>query len=346
MNYKHIFVFFLLSLMSMTSLGFTQETKKTLGEVKKELLGKEVIITGVRDHRENSLLLWFLADGASPKGYTRKKGEYRDLKAPYRFKGARGIVESIDLNPLYRRNKGGKSTDVFGDPIEDNTLIDPDIDVVVRLKDDTLLMTSSVGVKCSQTRLILELASNIDAEKDEILKNIDTLIGKVIYPYAHSVILQIDTNVSDIPDFLFRFDNRLRDIPNFSPLTIVKAKYLEKEHAIFYKVEFLNGRAGIVFSEFWSDPMRKKRMENLTFLDRVIPYYFLSEIPKDLTEREIEAIKKGEIFRGMSQAALIYSWGKPKKENDYGKGGRQLVYDNQYVYLDGGKIVDWQSFSK
>ncbi len=49
----------------------------------------------------------------------------------------------------------------------------------------------------------------------------------------------------------------------------------------------------------------------------------------------------------MSRQAVIYSWGATT-ENDYGKGGKQMVYgDNQFVYLDNsGKVTDWQSMDK
>ena len=67
-------------------------------------------------------------------------------------------------------------------------------------------------------------------------------------------------------------------------------------------------------------------------------------VPPNLTPREIEAIKSKKIFRGMSRRAVFYSWGVTA-ENDYGRGGKQLVYDdNQFVYLDlNGKVSDWQS---
>jgi hypothetical protein len=73
----------------------------------------------------------------------------------------------------------------------------------------------------------------------------------------------------------------------------------------------------------------------------------LLKIPPTLTSQEIAAIRSRKIFRGMSRRAVFYSWGVTE-ENDYGRGGRQLVYgDRQFVYLDNkGTVTDWQSVGR
>jgi hypothetical protein len=47
----------------------------------------------------------------------------------------------------------------------------------------------------------------------------------------------------------------------------------------------------------------------------------------------------------MSKDALFCSMGFPESTNDWGRGGKQLVYSStQMVYLDSqNKVVDWQS---
>jgi hypothetical protein len=84
----------------------------------------------------------------------------------------------------------------------------------------------------------------------------------------------------------------------------------------------------------------------LPFLQK-IAYSFLTSIPKTLSTAEVEAIKNGSIFRGMSLTALHYSWGYPQKENDWGSTGKQLIYTNTlFVYIRDKKIVDWQALSR
>ncbi len=71
-----------------------------------------------------------------------------------------------------------------------------------------------------------------------------------------------------------------------------------------------------------------------------------------LTEQEIQLIKERQIKIGMSEGALIASWGSPRKKNrtvnQYGVR-EQYVYGTlnkyskpTYVYLENGKVVSWQ----
>ncbi len=73
----------------------------------------------------------------------------------------------------------------------------------------------------------------------------------------------------------------------------------------------------------------------------------MMQIPATLTSREIAAIRDRKVFRGMTRQAVLYSWGIAK-ENDYGRGGSQLVYgDDQFVYLDSsGKVTDIHTLDK
>jgi hypothetical protein len=50
----------------------------------------------------------------------------------------------------------------------------------------------------------------------------------------------------------------------------------------------------------------------------------------------------------MSSAALECALGFPKQENDWGKGGKQLIFtDKLYFYVDENeKVVDWQNLDK
>jgi hypothetical protein len=92
--------------------------------------------------------------------------------------------------------------------------------------------------------------------------------------------------------------------------------------------------------------MSDESFGQLPFLQRVASS-FLTSIPKTLSPVEIEAIKNGSLFRGMSLTALHYSWGYPQKENDWGSTGKQLIYaDRLFVYIRDKKVVDWQALSR
>src|SRR5262249_55628269 len=67
-----------------------------------------------------------------------------------------------------------------------------------------------------------------------------------------------------------------------------------------------------------------------------------------LTRAEQGAIKTRALARGMSQQALYYSIGTPENRNDYGRGGRQLIYpEGLIVYVDTtDHVTDWQRMGR
>lgn len=56
-------------------------------------------------------------------------------------------------------------------------------------------------------------------------------------------------------------------------------------------------------------------------------------------------VLNGKINIGMPEKLLIMSWGKPDRINSSSYGDSQYVYDDEYVYIDNGKITSWQSSS-
>jgi len=321
----------------------------TLGKVRKELLQQKIVIYGDRhsgigqtEEDKEFLFDWYLAKGDLQQGYEKRTegnpiGEY----APYELKGKRGIVRSIELAdiPFFQKGNKGTSTDLFGDKVKDSDVIEPYINLVVELQDGTLLITT--GFYNTLLGHQLELASTIDAIKSEMPQMIEAIIGKTIFPVAYSNLFSPDVDVKIITGpqaQLFK----LRGIPNLTPLKIIKAKYVEEENRLLLKVEFLGGKTGIIFSpiDFGSGSRKVSPLQRATL-------GFLTESPKDINAKEIKAIREGSIFTGMSLTALYYSWGFPKKKNNWGRAGEQLFYTDQLiVYIQNKKVVDWQSLSK
>jgi hypothetical protein len=322
---------------------------KTLGEIRRELLGKEVVIGGTKATgmavypRQEALLDWHIAEGDTHSGYKVKKaGNFQD-HAPYELKGRKGIVISIELvEDIFRKTKRGTSTDIFGEKIRDDTVENPYFDLVVRLEDSTLLITRNYYTNMKGS--ILKTIKDFDQQKNQIVQNIQTLVGKTIYPVGYSTIYPQDIGIKEITDTLRKDIYKLNGIENLTPLRIVNAKYLDNEHAILLKVESPQGRIGVILSPLAH--ISDESFRELPFL-QMVAHSFLTSIPKTLSATEIEAIKKGSIFRGMSLTALHYSWGYPKKENDWGSTGKQLIYtDRLFVYIRDKKVVDWQALSR
>jgi hypothetical protein len=128
-------------------------------------------------------------------------------------------------------------------------------------------------------------------------------------------------------------------------MTIIAAVYNPRYDFIVYKLRLDTGREVISASRYRDDDVSANGNDN-SFLGRSVSTLLL-KIPSNLTPREIAAISSGKIFRGMSRQSVYYSWGFTR-ENDYGTGGKQLVYgENQFVYLDrSGTVTDWQSLNK
>ena len=360
--YKQIYLIVTICFSLISSSNVTA-TNKTLGEIKKELVGKTAILIGEQSTfkqditinskrtREYALGSWVFAEGNNQQGYKKRlhkpfpSSSFEEkIPVPYRYKGAEGKIIAVDILPdpnPYSIKINLK--DAFGEPIDKNDLVDPYFDVIVHLQSGELVTVNSCYLATIINGHHFRFSSDRNKIKKEIIDNIDTLIGKTIYPVAESKIFPPDVSVDKLITWNKRRFARLHDVPNFIPLEIIKAKYLEKEGGILIKVKFLSNRIGIIFDQFVSiEDAKKSPHVGTSFLDRAT-FGFKINIPKSLTAREVEAIKKRRIFKGMSSKALEYSWGYEDKKNDWGNGGKQLIFnENQYVYLKNNKIVNWQ----
>jgi hypothetical protein len=108
----------------------------------------------------------------------------------------------------------------------------------------------------------------------------------------------------------------------------------------------LNGGREVLSASRYRDEDISRNGNDNSFLGRSAGTLLLT-IPLNLTPQDIAAISSRKVFRGMPRQAVFYSWGKTA-ENDYGKGGKQLVYgENQFVYLNNdGIVTDWQSLDR
>ena len=70
-------------------------------------------------------------------------------------------------------------------------------------------------------------------------------------------------------------------------------------------------------------------------------------LPQEFTPVELRAIQGGYAERGMSETALECAIGLAEHTNDYGKGGKQLVYSggNLLVYTgSSGRVEEIHQF--
>lgn len=65
---------------------------------------------------------------------------------------------------------------------------------------------------------------------------------------------------------------------------------------------------------------------------------------RDFTPRELRLMKENKVSVGMSEQALLCSWGRPKRINRSAYGPAQWVYGmGSYVYVKNGEVVNWQN---
>jgi hypothetical protein len=166
-----------------------------------------------------------------------------------------------------------------------------------------------------------------------------------VYAVHDSLLFGPDISPAELLDLGSRLTKQIRDVPLLTPMTIVAAKYNDRYDFIVWKLRLDNGREVITASRYRDEDVSKNGNDN-SFLGRSISTLLL-KVPSNLTPQEITAIRSRKIFRGMSRQAVYCSWGVTK-ENNYGSGGKQLMYgESQFVYLNNSGIVtDWQSLNR
>ena len=313
-----------------------KEAPKTLGSFKRQFLNQDVIVNDVPYH-ESYCLEWLTARQMPDGTYQPTDDVMNHLGISYR--GQTATVVAVQLSSLQHTPVGG--TNAFGESVSQDDIADPYMEIVVRFKDGILgIATGYVGTLVPDS---MELASKRRSLRENIESNLPSVIGRKLYAVGFSKLYKPTATIEDLsgPDEI-RARLSISDVPLLEPLRITKAKYLPDLDALVMKLSLPSGTEAIAYTPslyFRSDDPETE------FLSRVSGT-LLASMPKEITAKEIEAIKGGKVFRGMSKLALDYSIGFCDKENDWGRGGKQLIYfdGKLFVYLDNsGKVEDWQS---
>ena len=322
----------------------SQAEEVTLRDLKQRYLDKNVVISSeiVSDspmqNGQSTLFNWCSVkpdNNGKHKENLYKPCLYPDV--PYTDQGAKGKVVSIEVVDLLG-TRTDRTSDIFGDPLTENNPINPYVDVFVRLEDGRLVMTRGY-----EKSINLLLGSDLDEIRPEIISQLDSVIGKTLYTIHSSEIYSPTATFPELADIKKHQTYILKGIPNLTPLKIIKAKYFENYNAIVTKVSFLNDQVGLIYSKI---PRQSFNKIKNSFIDVVRAGAGVLAGMGKLTDREIAAIKQGNIFRGMSADAVFYSWGLQDSENDYGSAGKQLIYGSQIVYLKDDVVTDFQELGK
>lgn len=315
----------------------TKEKPKTLGAFKREFLNQDIIVNDVSFQRDRCLE-WNAAKQKSDSTY-EEKDALPNLPFSYKGQTARVVAVQIAKSFLSHATVGG--TNAFGESVGEDDIDDPYMEVVVRFKDDKLAMIKGYTITLVPEKM--ELASKRQTVQDKLESMLPTVIGQKLYAVAFSRMYKPTAAIEQMSGSEEIFARlSITDVPLLQPLTITKAKYLPDVNAVVMKLALSNGTEAIAYT-----PSQYLRLDDPkgSFLSG-ISGTLLSSMPKDLTAKEIDAIRGMKVFRGMSKDALGYAVGFTEKENDWGRGGKQLIYfdGKLVVYLDNSeKVEDWQS---
>jgi hypothetical protein len=306
----------------------------TLADVRQILLNKKVVILGAI--AGNTMLEWTF------QNQTDNQAAYygRHANIPASYKGKVAEVVSVEL--AERERDRPSSTNALGEPVSDGSVVNPYFQVVVRFDNGILAATAAFPNTISGN---LDLASGASTLADQINAKLPRLIGKTVYVVEWSTLWQPNTSLEEMTEVgSYRSKFRLDEIPRLQPLRIIAGKYIESV-GVVYKLKLPNGKEALSFE---SQEMIANNVDpDQPFESRLLGS-LLTSIPK-FPPQVMEVVKQGWLIRGMSKFAMECSIGFSDKENDWGRGGKQIIYHggSLIVYLDKNEnVVDWQTFGR
>ena len=326
-----------------------QPREMTLAQARTALVGTKVVIIGKTSRSyslKGYLYDWYVA--------IESDGEYRHSRDLMNYisdsyQGKEAAVIAVQLNRLEKERNEIGGTNALGERITADTLVNPYVDGVVRFSDGTAAMTTSyLSLIFSDSDLTrpFKLLSEKNERSTVINAQLSSIIGKTVYAAAYSRLFLPTASLESLMQTSRYSAQQTIDFPRLQPLIISKAAYNQEKDVIVLKLRDEGSKEYLCLSNFDSGD------DNVSFFQRVVQSYPASlhaSIPTNLTSREIEAIRKGSIFKGMSKQAVYYTIGFPEKENDWGRGGKQFIYFNGkvFVYIDATDHVgDWQSIER
>lgn len=342
--------------------------RPTLRTLRQKYQGQRVVVIA----RETTIGLpsWREAKEISP-------GRYRQASdpLPVTYNGKEATIIAVQLHqmipelesyacivklPSCSPEPTEQRQNVFGETVGDDAPVDASIDIVVRFDDGMVGVTSRYPGTIEYNMDIgsgLILVSVRDRHAQLMSEKLPSIVGKKLYAvkYSYVSLYEVDTTLEDLTDSSQRVIKRMHDVPLLQPLTILQAKHIEELDLVVLKLRLPDGREAVVASEY-RDEGEKILGSFLGFLPpnhdsflARIAGYLLTAIPVNLTSREVEAIRKGSLFYGMTREAVIYALGFPDPENDLGLAGKQLIFNGgrTLVYLDvAGRVTDFQRLGR
>jgi hypothetical protein len=331
-----------------SSLVIGQPKKKkpsemTLGEARGLLLGKNVIVQG-QTHDDypfkGELTEWQLAVEQGNEYVTVTRTTY----LPDTYQGKEAEVVAVQLDSLEK--KGAGRVNALGETVSDAGLVNPYTDLVVKFPDGTIALTTQyLSAFFDESLAPFRLSSARTSRVELINSKLPSILGRTVYPVAISQLYLPTASLETMLD-IAAMGQRALHFKLLEPMNIVAAKYNEQKDVIILKLREKIGTEYLTVSTFNQSEHKDK-----DFFETVVdssPASLLSSF-RTLAPREVAAIRAGKIITGMYVLAVYCAMGMPDHENQWSRGGRQLVYfgGKFYVYLDSNdRVVSWQDLDR
>lgn len=175
--------------------------------------------------------------------------------------------------------------------------------------------------------------------KREVRTYLSGKIGSTIYSLRYTQLLPPNLDINEIVSRGVREEKQDTEVPNLTLLKIIDASYVDSDNVVVLKVELPIRAIRLIYGSL--DHYNLKRDYKPTVFERMD--ISVVETPAlRFSPKEINSIKKREIFRGMSRDALWASWGLEAKSKGLSNGGEQKVYrDTIMVDLKNNVVRDW-----
>lgn len=322
--------------LSLFISGFAAAEDLRMSEIKDRLMGQDVVIGGVHATagvKQEKLM----PDWRHVK--CRDDAYVQCIDGGYVSSALRGKIGKVvavkDVNATF--NQEQERRDAFGDPIVSFDSVNPSVHIIVRLNErDTLIGTK--GFYGYLVPGVIEPINSHDARKRELESILKKLVGRTIYKIGTTKLYSANASLDDLLDRDARERLLEKSVANLTPLKVLSVLISEADMTPLLKVQLPDGSARVLIG----DASRYDLYKRLQSTTEAMGFHAVEKIPSYFSRRELDAIRGGSMFRGMSELALDWSIGRPKDKNDWGLAGKQLIYGSGlYVYIVDDKVYDW-----
>lgn len=331
----HVKLSLVLFMVGLSVIVRGTEHEPCLADMQKKYTGQRVIVRSLF-LKNNKQFDWYEA---------KKEGDYyvanRLKYLPVSYIGQEAEITAIQLNKK-ERDELSEKTNAFGEKVDAGTIINPFVEIVVRFDDGKVGLTNA---NPGTLDFKIEMVSIRETRKKELAGFISSVVnGDTLYATGSSIIFKSSAGIEDM-----LLDNHImesRDFPRLEPLIIEASKFLPEQNIIILKLKdpknhyylsYANAEKQIYLDDYHN------LLETIASEMKMLTIF-----PDFLTADEINAIKIGACFKGMSVTALHYSIGLPDEQKQDAGNGNLLIYgdwlnirlDHQNEHIISYQIMD------